>query len=69
VAVISSAARKRIEQVQAQLAALEEEFEQKVASDPLDSYEAALNRGKARAYQHAANLVSGALHDIDVKAL
>ena len=67
--MIGSAARKRIEQVREQLEALEEEYEQKTVSDTLESYEAALNRGKARAYQHAANLISGALHDIDVKAL
>jgi hypothetical protein len=67
--VISSAARDRVIQVQEQLTALKEQFEQQAQSDTLDSYEAALNRGKARAYQHAANLVSGALHDIDVKAL
>ena len=67
--MISSAARDRVVQVQEQLVALQEQFEQRAQQDVLDSYEAALNRGKARAYQHAANLVSGALHDIDVKAL
>jgi hypothetical protein len=67
--VISRAARDRIQNVQGQLVALQEQFEAKADEDPLESYEAALNRGKARAYQHAANLVAGALHDIDVKAL
>ena len=67
--MISSAARDRVAQVQEQLSALQEQFEQAAQADTLDSYEAAINRGKARAYQHAANLVSGALHDIDVKAL
>lgn len=67
--MISSAARDRVIQVQEQLSTLQEQFEQQSQGDVLDSYEAALNRGKARAYQHAANLVSGALHDIDVKAL
>lgn len=67
--MISSAARDRVIQAQEQLTALQEQFERQAESDQLDSYEAALNRGKARAYQHAANLVSGALHDIDVKAL
>ncbi len=67
--MISSAARDRVREVYEQLTRLREEFEQKAASDPLEAYEAALNRGKARAYQHAAHLVSMALHDIDVKAL
>ncbi len=67
--MISRAARERIESVQEQLVALKEEFEAKAQGDALESYEAALNRGKARAYQHAANLVAGALHDVDVKAL
>ena len=67
--MISSAARDRVIQVQEQLTALQEQSDRQSQSDTLDSYEAALNRGKARAYQHAANLVSGALHDIDVKAL
>lgn len=67
--MISSAARDRIQTVQEQLVRLKEEFEAKAAQDTLESYEAALNRGKARAYQHAANLISGAIHDIDVKAL
>lgn len=67
--MISSKARDRIQMVQEQLVTLKEEFEAKAAGDTLESYEAALNRGKARAYQHAANLISGAVHDIDVKAL
>lgn len=67
--MISTAARDRVRQVHEQLVALQEQFEAKVETESLDSYEIALNRGKARAYQHAANLVSGALHDIDVKAL
>ncbi len=67
--MISSAARDRVQQVHEQLERLGEEVAQRAKADPLDSYEAALLRGQARAYQHAANLVSMALHDIDVKAL
>ena len=67
--MISRAARARVQEVHQQLTRLQEEFEANATSDPLEAYEAALNRGKARAYQHAANLVSMALHDIDVKPL
>lgn len=67
--MISRAARDRVQQAQQQLERLEEDMTAKTAADPLDSYEAALLRGQARAYQHAANLVAMALHDIDVKSL
>jgi hypothetical protein len=67
--VISRAARDRVQHVNEQLLRLQEEMEAKSTADPLDSYEAALLRGQARAYQHAAHLVAMALHDIDVKAL
>ena len=67
--MISRGARERIQQVNEQLIRLQEDMEAKANSDPLESYEAALVRGHARAYQHAANLVAMALHDIDVKSL
>lgn len=67
--MISRAARERVQQVNEQLVRLLEDMEAKANSDPLESYEAALARGQARAYQHAANLVAMALHDIDVKSL
>ncbi len=67
--MISRAARSRVQEIYEQLTRLQEEFETNATSDPLEAYEAALNRGKARAYQHAAHLVSMALHDIDVKSL
>src|SRR5207244_6953331 len=41
----------------------------KSSQDTLDSYEAALNRGKAMGFQEAAHYVKSALHDIDVKSL
>lgn len=67
--MISRAARDRVQQVHEQLSRLREEMEARANADPLDSYEAALLRGQARAYQHAAHFVSMALHDIDVKSL
>lgn len=67
--MISSAARDRVQQVHGHLERLGEEVQAKANADPLDSYEAALLRGQARAYQHAANLVAMALHDIDLKGL
>jgi len=44
-------------------------FDEKSNDDSLDSYEAALNRGKAMGFQEAAHFVKSALHDIDVKSL
>lgn len=67
--MISRAARDRVQQVHEQLSRLREEMEANANADPLDSYEAALLRGQARAYQHGAHLVAMALHDIDVKSL
>lgn len=67
--MISRAARDRVQHVTQQLQRLQQEMDEKVQADPLDSYEAALLRGQSRAYQHASHLVAMALHDIDVKAL
>ena len=67
--MISSAARDRVKLA---IDILEEQFhvyEDKANDDTLDSYEAALNRGKAMGYQEAAHHVKSALHDIDVKSL
>ena len=44
-------------------------YDEKSSEDTLDSYEAALNRGKAMGFQEAAHYVKSALHDIDVKSL
>ena len=51
---------------------MEEQFhvyDERSNADTLDSYEAALNRGKAMAFQEAAHYLKSALHDIDVKSL
>ena len=67
--MISSAARDR---VKLGIDELEEQFHvygDKAQQDTLDSYEAALNRGKAMGYQEAAHYLKSALHDIDVKSL
>jgi hypothetical protein len=67
--VISSAARDRVKLAIDQLEELFHAFDERSTADTLDSYEAALNRGKALAFQEAAHLVKSALHDIDVKSL
>ncbi|MBI2983442.1 MAG: hypothetical protein HYY42_04590 [Chloroflexi bacterium] len=67
--MISSAARDRVKLSIDQLEELYHVFEERSAGDVNDSYEAALDRGKAVAFQEAAHLVKAALHDIDVKAL
>jgi hypothetical protein len=67
--VISSAARDRVKLAIDQLEELFHAFDERSAADALDSYEAALNRGKALAFQEGAHLVKSALHDIDVKSL
>lgn len=67
--MISRAARDRVQHIVEQLQRLQEESTVKAEADPLASYEAALLRGQARAYQHASHLVAMALHDIDVKSL
>jgi hypothetical protein len=67
--VISSAARDRVKLAIDQLEEQYHVYEQQADSDTLDSYEAALNRGKAMGYQEAAHYLKSALHDIDVKSL
>jgi len=67
--VISSAARDRVKLA---IDLLEEQFhvyDERATADVLESYEAALNRGKAMGFQEAAHMVKSALHDIDVKSL
>ncbi|HEX9435932.1 MAG TPA: hypothetical protein VGA16_02080 [Candidatus Limnocylindria bacterium] len=67
--MISSAARDRVKLSIDQLEELYHVFEERSSGDVNDSYEAALERGKAIAFQEAAHLVKSALHDIDVKSL
>ena len=67
--MISSAARDRVKLAVDQLEEAYHRFEERSADDTLDSYEAALNRGRALAFQEAAHFVKSALHDIDVKSL
>jgi hypothetical protein len=67
--VISSAARDRVKLAIDQLEEQYHAYEERANNDTLDSYEAALNRGKALGFQEAAHFVKSALHDIDVKAL
>ncbi len=67
--MISSAARDRVKLTIDQLEELFHHFDERSSEDVNDSYEAALERGKALAFQEAAHLVKSALHDIDVKAL
>ncbi len=69
VPVISTAARDRVKISIDQLEALFHSFDERSSGDTNDSYEAALDRGKAIAFQEAAHLVKSALHDIDVKSL
>lgn len=67
--MISTAARERVKLA---IDLCEEQFhvyDDKATDDTLDSYEAALNRGKAMGFQEAAHYVKSALHDIDVKSL
>ena len=67
--LISTAARDRVKLA---IDLCEEQFhvfDEKSSEDSLDSYEAALNRGRAMAFQEAAHYVKSALHDIDVKSL
>ena len=67
--MISTAARERVKLA---IDLCEEQFhvyDDKASRDTLDSYEAALNRGKAMGFQEAAHYVKSALHDIDVKSL
>ncbi len=67
--MISSAARDRVKRSIDQLEELFHAYDERSSGDVNDSYEAALDRGKAVAFQEAAHLVKVALHDIDVKAL
>jgi hypothetical protein len=67
--VISSAARDRVKLSIDQMEELFHRHDERATGDVNNSYEAALNRGKAMAFQEAAHLVKAALHDIDVKAL
>jgi len=67
--VISSAARDRVKLAVDQCEEAFHTFDARSGDDTLDSYEAALNRGKAVAFQEAAHFVKTALHDIDVKSL
>lgn len=67
--LISNAARDRVKLAIDQLEEQFHVYDDKAQEDTLDSYEAALNRGKAMGYQEAAHYVKSALHDIDVKSL
>ncbi|HUG56316.1 MAG TPA: hypothetical protein VMJ92_04485 [Candidatus Limnocylindrales bacterium] len=67
--MISTAARDRIKLAIDQLEEAFHRYEERAAQDTLESYEAALNRGRAMGFQEAAHVVKAALHDIDVKAL
>jgi hypothetical protein len=67
--VISSAARDRVKRSIDQLEELFHSYDERSSGDANDSYEAALDRGKAIAFQESAHLVKAALHDIDVKSL
>lgn len=67
--MISTAARDRVKLSIDQLEELFHTHDERSSGDVNDSYEAALYRGKAIAFQEAAHLVKAALHDIDVKAL
>lgn len=67
--MISSAARDRVKRSIDQLEELFHSYDERSSGDTNDSYEAALNRGKAIAFQESAHLVKAALHDIDVKSL
>lgn len=67
--MISSAARDRVKRAIDQLEELFHSYDDRSSADREDSYETALDRGKAIAFQEAAHLVKAALHDIDVKSL
>ena len=67
--MISNAARDRVKLAIDQLEEQFHLYEERANDDTLESYEAALNRGKAMAYQEAAHYLKSALHDIDVKSL
>jgi hypothetical protein len=67
--VISSAARDRVKLAVDQLEEAFHLYDERSSDDSLEGYEAALNRGKAMAFQEAAHYLKSALHDIDVKSL
>ena len=67
--LISTAARDRVKLAIDQCEEQFHVYDDKSSQDTLDSYEAALNRGKAMGFQEAAHYVKSALHDIDVKSL
>lgn len=67
--MISSAARDRVKLAIDQLEEAFHQYEERSTADGLESYEAALNRGRAMAFQEAAHYLKAALHDIDVKSL
>lgn len=67
--MISTAARDRVKLTIDQLEELYHTFDERSSRDVNDSYEGAVDRAKALAFQEAAHLVKAALHDIDVKAL
>lgn len=67
--MISSAARDRVKLAVDQLEEAFHRYDERSGADSLEGYEAALNRGKAMAFQEAAHYLKSALHDIDVKSL
>ncbi len=67
--MISAAARDRVKLAVDQLEEAFHRYDERANDDSLESYEAALNRGRAMAFQEAAHQVKSALHDIDVKSL
>lgn len=67
--MISSAARDRVKLAIDQLEEAFHRYDDRSNQDINESYEAALERGKAMGYQEAAHIVKSALHDIDVKSL
>ena len=67
--MISSAARDRVKLAIDQLEEAFHRYDERSSQDINESYEAALERGKAMGYQEAAHIVKSALHDIDVKSL
>ncbi|MBM4421429.1 MAG: hypothetical protein FJ034_07615 [Chloroflexi bacterium] len=67
--MISTAARDRVKLAVDQLEETFHRYAERADDDALESYEAAINRGRALAFQEAAHIVKAALHDIDVKSL
>jgi flagellar biosynthesis/type III secretory pathway protein FliH len=67
--LISSAARDRIKLAIDQLEEAFHRYDERSNEDTNESYEAALERGRAMGVQEAAHLVKSALHDIDLKSL